>query len=91
MGDLISREEAYKVLSEYYHHKTKTQHDALWDALSKVPPVEPKTGVWLKAGQSFVDSHQFRNFFCSICGHDLDEHIRTEPNYCPYCGAMMQR
>ena len=38
--DLISREKAYEVLSEYYHHKTKMQHKALREALDRVPPVD---------------------------------------------------
>lgn len=38
--DLISREKAYKVLTEYYHHKTEMQHKALREALDMVPPVD---------------------------------------------------
>lgn len=38
--DLISREKAYKVLTEYYHHKTEMQHKALREALDMVPSVD---------------------------------------------------
>lgn len=38
--DLISKQTAYKVLSEYYHHKTEMQHKALREALDMVPPVD---------------------------------------------------
>lgn len=38
--DLISREKAYKVLSEYYHHKTEMQHKALREALDMVPSAD---------------------------------------------------
>lgn len=38
--DLISREKAYEVLTEYYHHKTELQHKALREALDMVPPVD---------------------------------------------------
>lgn len=38
--DLISREKAYEVLSEYYHHKTEVQHKALREALDMVPSAE---------------------------------------------------
>ena len=38
--DLISKEKAYKVLTEYYHHRTEMQHKALRDALSRVPPAD---------------------------------------------------
>ena len=41
--DLINRKIAYAMLSEYYHHRTETQHEALWDALSRVPSAEPLT------------------------------------------------
>ena len=46
-------------------------------------------GKWLKTGQSFVYPDKFRNYFCSVCGFELDTHIRQEPNYCPNCGAKM--
>ncbi len=35
--DLIRREDAYAVLSEYYHHRTEIQHKALREALDMVP------------------------------------------------------
>lgn len=38
--DLISREKAYKVLTEYYHHKTEMQHKALREALNMVPSAD---------------------------------------------------
>ena len=37
---LINREDVYDALTEYYHHKTQVQHDALRDALSQVPDVD---------------------------------------------------
>ena len=37
MSDLISREKAYVVLTEYYHHKHFSQHVALREALGRVP------------------------------------------------------
>ena len=44
--DLISKEKAYKVLTEYYHHKTEMQHKALRVALDMVPSVDvPDTNV----------------------------------------------
>ena len=39
-GELISMEAAYNVLTEYYHHSTKAQHEALRDALSRVPAAQ---------------------------------------------------
>ena len=34
---LISSDEAFRVLSDYYHHRTETQADALREALGLVP------------------------------------------------------
>ena len=41
--ELISKQQAYDVLTEYYHHTTDTQHKALMDALSRVPTVTQDT------------------------------------------------
>lgn len=48
-----------------------------------------KHGRWCKTGQSLVYPDKFRNYFCSVCGFELDTHIRKEPNYCSNCGAKM--
>ena len=37
---LIDADEAYKVLTDYYHHKTEIQHDALKEAIGRVPSVD---------------------------------------------------
>ena len=37
---LIDADEAYNVLTGNYHHRTETQHEALKEALSKVPTVD---------------------------------------------------
>lgn len=34
---LINADEAFRVLSAYYHHRTEEQHDALREALDRVP------------------------------------------------------
>ena len=49
MSDYIKREDAYTVLTKYYHHTTDTQHEALKEALQRVPDAdveERKTGKW---------------------------------------------
>ena len=43
MDDLISRHDVYDTLTDYYHHTTQTQHDALRDALSRVPSAQPES------------------------------------------------
>ena len=42
MNDLISRQAAYDTLTEYYHHKTETQHKSLKEALNRVPTITPE-------------------------------------------------
>ena len=37
---LIDADEAYKVLADYYHHKTEIQHNALKEAIERVPTVD---------------------------------------------------
>ena len=38
-GHLVDIDEVYRVLTEYYHHSTETQHTALREALSRVPTI----------------------------------------------------
>ena len=52
---------------------------------------ERPNGAWVKTGQSLVNPNKFRNFCCSNCLWELDEHVRIEPNFCPNCGAEMQK
>jgi len=40
MGRLVDENDVYSVLTEYYHHKTATQHVVLIDALSTVKTVD---------------------------------------------------
>ena len=37
---LIDADEAYKVLTDYYHHRTEIQHKALKEAIGKVPTID---------------------------------------------------
>lgn len=38
--ELIDKEQAYQVLSDYYHHAVPSQHKALREALDRVPVVD---------------------------------------------------
>ena len=40
MGRLIDEQTAYDVLTDYYHHSTDTQHQALKEALGRVETVD---------------------------------------------------
>ena len=59
--------------------------------IANAPTVEERPqGEWIKTGQSFINPNKFRNFCCSNCFEELDEHIRVKPNFCPNCGADMR-
>lgn len=78
--DLISREKAYEVLSEYYHHKTELQHKALREALDRVPPVELQPTCNPDKISQFIDGieEMFANIrerfihdsVCGLCEYD---------------------
>lgn len=42
---MIDADEAYKVLTDYYHHKTEIQHKALKEAIERVPTVDAEPVV----------------------------------------------
>ena len=67
-------------------------YDDVIKCIKGMPPVTPsrRKGHWLKTGQSFLNPNKFRNFCCTECLHELEEHIRKEPKYCPNCGAKME-
>lgn len=91
---LINAQDAFNVLSDYYHHSTHVQHLALQEALNKVPTVDAEPvrhGKWVPkyiriCGQDWVSGMK-----CSECGEDAlnaegDEFLT---DYCPNCGARM--
>lgn len=59
------------------------------DAVPGADVVEVRHGRWIRTGQSYINPNKFLCLTCSCCLSDLDEHIRKEPRYCPYCGAKM--
>lgn len=45
MADYISREAAYKTLTEYYHHSSGVQHTVLREAINRVPTADVRPVV----------------------------------------------
>ena len=85
MKDLISREKAYEVLTEYYHHSNISQHIALREALDRVPDAEcesTKKGRWIVTHPNVIGYV----YHCSVCG----AYHRARYNYCPTCGSDME-
>lgn len=86
MARLIDAEEAYKVLTDYYHHKTEIQHDALKEAIERVPTVDPvKHGHWI----TWFENEDVRQAKCSECGMMFTLGKGRDIHYCGNCGAYM--
>lgn len=99
----IDADEAYKVLTDYYHHGTEVQHKALKEAIERVPTVDI---------DAITESHErigydrgFRDGYAQATsevrhGHwivDEDGNIKCSEcgyhgvgdNYCERCGVKM--
>lgn len=66
MSDLIDRQTAYKVLTEYYHHKHLSQHIALKEALDKVPSAEPQR--WIPVSERLPNDGD--DVLITFCGEE---------------------
>ena len=75
---LIKADEAFRVLSDYYHHRTETQADALREALELVP----------EAVVRFGDCEYYTAYNECTCPYgDIDQNNYTyvdEDEYCSY-------
>ena len=99
MSDLIDRQTAYKVLTEFYHHKHLSQHIALKEALDNVPSAEPqrKKGKWTEKEVIHTDEAkeiitEWQSCKCSVCGRYHTQpymYYFDEPRFCSWCGAEM--
>jgi hypothetical protein len=96
MPRLIDADEAYKVLTDYYHQRTKIQHIALTEALSRVPTVDAEPvrhGYWdTKYSSEDEDWSGIEHTIgrCSVCRGKIDIVGERIPYlYCPFCGAKM--
>ena len=90
MSDLIRRDAAYNVLTEYYNHRTEVQHANLRLALDRVPSAE-KTGRWIGEGDGYADGNIVLDmWYCSNCDYCYEDDEKPDWNYCPNCGAKME-
>lgn len=92
MSDLISREDLKRIM---YHEVFETDSDLQkWDSgcwiryklfenvIDTIPSAE-KVGEWI------IDIRG--NWACNICGNDPYHSNMKNMNYCPNCGARMER
>ena len=81
VGVNVDKDELLKALAYDRDQYNKGYHDA-----------EPKVGRWIEKSVMWCDDPTFE---CSICGEEI-ELIEGTPkshgiNYCPTCGAKMER
>ena len=89
MDDYISREAAYKTLTEYYHHSSGVQHTVLREALNRVPTADVRP---VKHGEWIVDGNgDYQLIECDQCHAQMWNHQKELPNYCYECGADMRK
>lgn len=95
MADFISREAAYKTLTEYYHHSSGVQHTVLREALNRVPTADVRPvvrGKWIRGNESRTGPTK-DSYICSVCGEKTLSGFCGNPaktNFCPNCGADMR-
>ena len=63
---LIDAEEAYKVLTDYYHHGTEIQHKALKEAIERVPIVDAEPVVRCKDCKHNSLGRFLGNTYCDL-------------------------
>ena len=78
---LIDADEAYKVLTDYYHHKTEIQHNALKEAIERVPTVDAVEAVRCKDCK-FFRRYGFRLEYADCI--KFDYYDTTEDGYCSW-------
>lgn len=88
MQDLIKRSDAIKTMRDTL---VAAEIPYAVNALFKIPAVEPKHGIWVRAYRNFDQTY---HNYCSICkewnGLDV-EGWNWRPNFCPNCGAKMEK
>lgn len=99
--DLIRKQDAYAVLTEYYHHRTEIQHKALREALGRVPSADvPERNVGKWTEKEVIHAEEAKNVIeewqscrCSVCGRYHTQpymYFFDEPHFCSWCGAKMK-
>lgn len=86
MPRLIDADEAYNVLTGYYHQRTETQHEALKEALERVPTIDAEPiryGHWIVKGvieytRSFGGILYEPVYKCSCCGNLTESYVRMD-------------
>lgn len=86
MDDLISRQ---ALLDRLDHPTLGDRTKSFWTIVKEMPTIEPKHGKWIYKTQNVKGGkgQTYGKWQCSCCK-------KKEPrrrNYCPNCGARMER
>ena len=80
MARLIDADEAYKVLTDYYHQRTEIQHKALKEAIERVPTVDAEPVVRCKDCKKYIPCQKLPFGTSKWC--DMFDRATCEMNYC---------
>lgn len=70
---LIDSEDAFTVLTAYYHHRTEIQHEALKDALGRVPTIDPvEHGGWIPCSERLPEEKKAVYWVCNDSGEQFE-------------------
>ena len=75
---LIDAQDAFNVLSDYYHHSTHVQHLALQEALNKVPTVDAVPIEWLIRMRNKHNNDGFAWIYEAVMDDWREEHAETD-------------
>lgn len=81
---LIDEEDAYNVLTDYYHHRTETQHEALKEALSRVPTIDAVPVVRCKDCKHAKMTYRGECKYCNMWDTDDDVLYLEGDFYCAF-------
>lgn len=85
---LIEADEAFRVLSDYYHHRTETQAAALREALDRVPEavVNEKEYIVRETSYPLATKQEVIGELvrCKDCRHWRDDNPRANGYHCCY-------
>lgn len=99
MNDLISRRAAIKAIDDLpncYNGYSDTYDKAyIIGVLEELPSVDVpdrKVGEWYDWSFAAFDGCTVWHRVCSVCGYKRDDdNLDKDTNYCPNCGAKMER
>lgn len=82
----MTREEAIGIIRKY--ECCSEHYEACEMAIKALEEPEWETGHWTNIQ---IDKHGYGSADCSLCGCTVHNNFSAVVNYCPNCGAEMER